>query len=341
YIPGIIHAVYILVKDSIHSTSPLLYLTTSVMDEPLVSGGVMLLICLGVTVFMQCSFFAIAFTCQFDKVTDLAGALNFIVLALLSLVMQGVYDTRAVVVTCLQVAWAVRLGSFLFVRVLKRGRDARFDEMRANCMAFFVFWVFQILWVFIVSLPVVLVNSCGKQVDDSFGEARDVVGIVLWGLGMALEYAADASKSAFNDDSSNKDKLLCSGVWKYSRHPNYFGEILCWVGVTTVASANFASNGSETWFYYVSAISPAFTFFVLMFLSGVPLAEDRYDDRFGLDPDYLEYKRSTSPLIIFPPQIYRQLPAPMKRWCFLELDLYSRKLRELEKVPPTSYQTIS
>ncbi|RLN54784.1 hypothetical protein BBJ29_007847 [Phytophthora kernoviae] len=283
------------------------------MDEPLVSGGVMLLICLGVTVFMQCSFFAIAFTCQFDKVTDLAGALNFIVLASLSLVMQGVYDTRAVVVTCLQVAWAVRLGSFLFVRVLKRGRDARFDEMRANCMAFFVFWVFQILWVFIVSLPVVLANSCGKQVDDSFGEARDVVGIVLWGLGMVLEYAADASKSAFNDDSS----------------------------VTIVASANFASNGSETWFYYVSAISPAFTFFVLMFLSGVPLAEDRYDDRFGLNPDYLEYKRSTSPLIIFPPQIYRQLPAPMKRWCFLELDLYSRKLRELEKVPPTSYQTIS
>lgn len=200
------------------------------MDEPLVSGGIMLLICVGVTVLMQCSFFAVAYTCQFDKVTDLAGALNFIVLAVLSLVLQDVYDTRAIVATCMQVAWALRLGSFLLLRVLKRGKDERFDEMRANCLAFLGFWVFQILWVFLVSLPVVLANSSGEQVDGSFGEARDVVGIVVWAVGMAVEYAADASKSAFNEDPKNKGKLLRSGVWKYSRHPNYFGEILCWVG---------------------------------------------------------------------------------------------------------------
>ncbi|KAG3113949.1 hypothetical protein PI124_g12623 [Phytophthora idaei] len=291
------------------------------MDEPLVSGGIMLLICLGVTVIMQCSFFAVAYTCQFDKVTDLAGALNFIVLAVLSLVLQGVFDTCALVVTCLQVAWALRLGSFLLMRVLKRGKDERFDEMRANCMAFFGFWIFQIL----------------------FGESRDIVGIVIWAIGMVVEYAADASKSAFNDDPKNKGKLLQSGVWKYSRHPNYFGEMLCWVGVTIVASANFGSNGGETWFYYVSRISPVFTFLVLMFLSGVPLAEDRYDERFGLDPDYIEYKRSTSPLIMMPPAVYRSIPDPIKRWCFFELKRYSCRLRELrdtEDVTPTNYQAI-
>ncbi|GMF29663.1 unnamed protein product [Phytophthora lilii] len=313
------------------------------MDDPLVSGGIMLLICLGVTVFMQCSFFAVAYTCQFDKVTDLAGSLNFAVLAVLSLVVQGVYDTRAVVVTCLQVAWALRLGSFLLLRVLRRGKDERFDEMRANCMAFFGFWVFQILWVFLVSLPVVLANSCGEQLNADFGGARDIVGIVLWAVGMVVEYAADSSKSAFNDDKRNKGKLLRSGVWKYSRHPNYFGEMLCWVGVTIVASANFGSNGGESWFY-VSVVSPVFTFLVLMFLSGVPLAEDRYDERFGLDPDYIEYKRSTSPLIMLPPPVYRALPDPVKRWCFFELRRYSRKLRELrdteQKVPPTGYQAI-
>ncbi|RLN92987.1 hypothetical protein BBJ28_00025264 [Nothophytophthora sp. Chile5] len=300
------------------------------MEEPLLSGGEMLLICLAVTVVMQCSFFAVAFCCQFDKVTDLAGTLNFATLAVLSLVVQGVYDTRAVVVSCLALAWALRLGAFLLIRVLKRGKDARFDEMRADCLAFFGFWVFQILWVFLVSLPVILANSCGEQDGASFGQPRDVVGIVLWALGLALEHAADASKAGFNENKSNEGKLLSTGVWRYSRHPNYFGEMLCWVGVTVLASANFGSNGGETWFYYVSAISPVFTFLVLMFLSGVPLAEERYDERFGLDPQYLEYKRSTSPLVVLPPQLYRRLPAPVKRWCFLELERYSRKLRELQ-----------
>ncbi|KAI9982125.1 hypothetical protein PInf_008016 [Phytophthora infestans] len=314
------------------------------MDEPLVSGGIMLLICFGVTVLMQCSFFAIAYTCQFDKVTDLAGALNFIVLAVLSLALQDAYDTRAIVVTCLQVVWALRLGSFLLIRVLKRGKDERFDEMRANCMAFFGFWIFQILWVFMVSLPVVLANSCGDQVNGSFGKAPDIVGCVLWAIGIVIEVAADASKSAFHDDPKNKGKVLQSGVWKYSRHPNYFGEILCWVGVTIVASANFGSNGGKTWFYYVSCISPVFTFLLLMFLSGVPLAEDRYDERFGLDPDYIEYKRATSPLLMLPPAFYRSLSDAIKRWCFFELERYSRKLRELRdtdrKAPPTNYQAI-
>lgn len=306
------------------------------MDEPLVSGGYMLLICFGVTVLMQCSFFTVAYLCQFDKVTDLAGALNFMTLALLSLLLQDVYDTRAIVVTCMQVAWALRLGSFLLIRVLKRGKDERFDEMRANCLAFFGFWIFQILWVFFVSLPVILANSGGDQVDGDFGEPRDIVGIVLWALGVFIESAADFSKSAFRDNPRNKDKLLCSGVWKYSRHPNYFGEILCWVGMTIIASANFGGLGGETWFYYVACISPVFTFVVLMFLSGVPLAEDRYDERYGQNPDYIEYKRSTSPLIMLPPAVYRSIPKPIKRWCFFELRRYSRKLHET-----SGYQTIS
>ncbi|KAI9919298.1 hypothetical protein PsorP6_017256 [Peronosclerospora sorghi] len=299
------------------------------MDDPSVSGAYMLLICFGVTVLMQCSFFAVAYTCQFDKVTDLAGALNFIVLAVLSLVVQSVFDTRAIVVTCMQVAWALRLGSFLLIRVLKRGKDERFDEMRANCLSFFGFWVFQILWVFLVSLPVVLANSCGDQVDERFGGAKDIIGITVWTIGMVVEYAADSSKSAFNANPMNGGKLLRSGVWKYSRHPNYFGEILCWVGLTLVACSSFGRNGGETWFYYVSCISPVFTFVVLMFLSGVPMAEDRYDERFGLDPDYLEYKRSTSPLILLPPSMYRSLPRAVKRWCFFEFERYSRKLREV------------
>lgn len=302
------------------------------MTATTVEGGTLLAICAAVTVAMQCSFFAIAFLCQFDKVTDLAGTLNFAVLALLSLLLQDVYDTRALVVTIAVLVWALRLGAFLVVRVLRRGRDERFDEMRKDCAAFFGFWVFQIIWVFIVSLPVMLVNSCDSSDLPTFGKnAQDIVGIVLWAVGFLLEWAADASKDAFNKDTANKGKLLCTGVWKHSRHPNYFGEILCWLGLTIIASTSFGSGG-ESW-YYVSVLSPILTFVLLMFLSGVPLAEDRYDERFGLQPFYVDYKNSTSPLVCFPPAIYRHLPLGIKRVLFLELPMYSRKLNELHKNP--------
>ncbi|CAH0516269.1 unnamed protein product [Peronospora belbahrii] len=95
----------------------------------------------------------------------------------------------------------------------------------------------------------------------------------------------------------------------------------------------------------VPCISPTFTFLLLGYLSGVPLAEDRYDERFGLDPDYLEYKHSTSPLIMLPPFIYRSFPNPIKRWCLFELKRYSRKLQELRstehKASRATYQAIS
>ncbi|GAB9465987.1 hypothetical protein Gpo141_00003373 [Globisporangium polare] len=297
-------------------------------DEATLSGGDMLLVALAVTVVMQCSFFAIAFLCQFDKVTDLAGTLNFLTLAVLCLVVQDLYATRAVVVTVLVALWALRLGSHLLLRVIKRGKDERFDAMRANCLSFFGFWVFQIVWVFIVSIPVILVNSSDASQQRKFGKAQDVVGVIVWAVGFFVEWAADASKEKFYEDKANKGQLLCTGVWKYSRHPNYFGEILCWIGITIVASVTF--TGSQQWFY-VSVLSPILTFVLLMFLSGIPMAEERYDERFGLQPFYLEYKKSTSPLICLPPALYRNLPMAVKRTLLFELPMYSRKLRKIQK----------
>lgn len=304
-------------------------------DEATLSGGEMLLVCLAVTVVMQCSFFAVAFLCQIDKVTDLAGTLNFLTLAALSLVVQDVYATRSIVVTVLVAVWALRLGAHLLSRVLKRGKDARFDKMRSNCISFFGFWVFQIVWVFVVSLPVMLVNSSdAAQQMRSFGQAQDIVGVALWAIGFAVEWAADATKEAFYNDKTNRDKLLCSGVWKYSRHPNYFGEILCWIGLTVVASVTF--TGSQQWFY-VSVLSPVLTFVLLMFVSGIPMAEDRYDARFGLQPLYLDYKQSTSPLVCLPPSLYRRLPIAVKRSLLFEFPMYSRTLRALQaQQPPAS-----
>lgn len=118
-------------------------------------------------------------------------------------------------------------------------------------------------------------------------------------------------------------------MWRYSRHPNYFGEILCWTGLMVVAAPNF--DAAPYRWAYVSVLSPAFTFVLLMLLSGVPLAEDRYDARFGPHPLYLEYKRSTSPLVCLPPALYRRLPLWAKRAFLFEWPLYSRTLRSLQR----------
>ncbi|DAZ95683.1 TPA: hypothetical protein N0F65_002993 [Lagenidium giganteum] len=297
-------------------------------DPGALAPGYLLPLCFGVTVVMQCSFFAVAFLCQFDKVTDLAGTLNFLVLALLSLVVQGIYSTRTIVVTAFVVVWALRLGSYLLIRVLNRGKDERFDQMRGNCLNFFGFWVFQIFWVFVVSTPVMLVNSGDDAVDvAAFGTASDVLGTVLWVIGFVIEAVADSSKDAFYRNKENRGKLLCSGVWKYSRHPNYFGEIVCWTGVFLLSAATFV--GDQKWFA-VGVVSPLMTFILLMFLSGIPLAEERYDTRFGAQPFYLEYKKSTSPVIPFPPSIYRELPMVIKQWLFFELPMYSVRLRSIQ-----------
>lgn len=338
------------------------------------SPELMLLAVLALTVAMQCSFFALAFRFQVDKLTDFAGTLNFAAVALLSLLIEGEPSTRAIVASCLLFAWALRLGGHLVVRVLRRGRDERFDEMRSNCLAFFGFWVFQMLWVFIVSLPVVLVNSTPSNVD--FGrDARDYIGVVVWSVGFLVEWAADDTKERFyrrpktsttTSNSSNNSSaaatattdtslpnLLNEGVWRYSRHPNYFGEILCWVGLTVLAAPNFDDH-DHRW-AYVSVVSPTFTFVLLMLLSGVPLAEDRLDERFGPQPAYLEYKESTSPLVCLPPALYRPLPLWFKRTLLFEWPMYSRKLRQLQQqegedkqraqdledaTPVTQYQSI-
>jgi steroid 5-alpha reductase family enzyme len=280
---------------------------------------------------MQCSFFAIAYLCQFDKVTDLAGTMNFFVLAILSLIVQGIYSSRSILVTCLVIVWAIRLGGYLLRRVIARGKDERFDEMRANCLNFFGFWIFQIFWVFFVSLPVILLNSGDDLSPSDFGgKAQDFIGLFVWICGFCIEWAADDTKDHFYNDKQARSRqgqqqILANGVWKYSRHPNYFGEILCWIGITIIASVCFIEE--QKWFY-VSLISPFFTFLILMFLSGIPMAEERYDVRFGLQPFYLEYKKKTSPLILVPPFIYQNLSPWIKQVFFFEFPMYSRKLKE-------------
>ena len=184
--------------------------------------GLIFALCLGVTVAMQCSFFAIAFLCAFDKVTDLAGSTNFIVLGVLTLFLheQGFaledITTRQLVLTSLVCITRAELAAYLLYRVLKRGRDSRFDEIRSRCLSFFGFWVYQMLWVYLVSAPLIYVNASAE--DPPLGPC-DYIGWAMIVVGFVLEVAADVQKNAFRSDPANAKSVCTVGVWRYSRHP--------------------------------------------------------------------------------------------------------------------------
>ncbi|CAI7899446.1 unnamed protein product [Closterium sp. NIES-54] len=218
-----------------------------------------------VTIAYQLSFFVIAAGFKFDKVTDFAGTTNFIVLALLTSFLSGTWYWRQVLVTSLVVIWGLRLGLFLLFRILAWGEDHRFDQTRNNVLQFAIFWVFQAVWVWVVSLPVTIVNATVTR-NPPLGPV-DALGCALWAAGVLLEGAADQQKLRFKADAANRGRWCDVGVWGWSRHPNYCGEILAWVGVLVVSSAVL-----QGW-QWAAVASPLFTATILLFLSGMPLLE--------------------------------------------------------------------
>jgi len=285
-----------------------------VLDENLLA------ITLLVTIGFQLSCFFIAYTCQFDKITDLAGTSNFLLVAVMTLLISQTYFSRQIVVTALVCVWALRLGGFLLYRVIRRENDARFDEFRANFFKFLGFWIFQILWVWIVSLAVIFLNAASEDVSLNAG---DYIGWTIWLIGFLLSSIADFSKDAFSSRMHKSSPFIRDGVWSISRHPNYAGEILCWIGIFVSAAQVFPSNAPAG---FVSILSPGWTFVILMFVSGTNLAEERYNRKYGNSSDYLEYRNSTSPLIPFPASIYGVLPLWFKRLFCFEFSMYESGL---------------
>ena len=184
-----------------------------------------------VTIALQLACFVVAYTLQFDKITDFAGSGNFVLVALLTFFLGGAgamqggaaLSARAAIMTALVCASRVELAAYLLYRVLARGKDERFDAIRLNFVPFLVFWIFQMLWVWGVSLPVIFVNSDTARAPLG---AADGAGIAMWVVGFALQIAADVQKNGFRSNPQNAGKWCDVGVWKWSRHPNYFGEIL-------------------------------------------------------------------------------------------------------------------
>mmetsp|Transcript_1197 Transcript_1197/g.2645 ORF Transcript_1197/g.2645 Transcript_1197/m.2645 type:complete len:316 (-) Transcript_1197:360-1307(-) len=276
-----------------------------------------------VTVGMQLFFFAIAWFAQFDKVTDLAGSSNFILIALLTLLAGGggTLFTRAIIITALVCASRLELAFYLLYRVVKRGSDSRFDEMRSKFLSFLGFWIFQMLWAWVVSLTVTFVNS---DASDPELCSADWAGIAMFAVGFALQVTADFQKDAFRSDAANKGAVCSAGVWSWSRHPNFFGEMMMWWAIFLIATP--VLYASESRWGWVTVLSPVFTMVILLFLSGMPTAEGDSQKRFLKTAEsrdkFLAYRQQTSPLIPLPPPLYRPLPLCLKRVLFFEWKMY-------------------
>lgn len=280
-----------------------------------------------ITVVMQLFFFAIAYWFQFDKVTDFAGSANFLLIAGLTYGLgPAPHSARQAVATALVLASKAYLGLYLLYRVLARGKDARFDAIRERFWAFLGFWVFQMIWAWGVSLPLLFINGSAAQPDLG---AADAVGIALFVLGLLLEVVGDLQKDRFRADAANAAWFCDVGLWSVSRHPNFFGEIAMWWGVFVMA-VPVAQAPDALWSVgagvVLALVGPLLTMVILLFLSGMPTAEGESQRRFLRNAEvrvaFLRYRAATSPLVPLPPALYRALPLWVKRLFLFEWPMY-------------------
>ncbi|MFC1768624.1 DUF1295 domain-containing protein [Nanoarchaeota archaeon] len=242
-----------------------------------------------IAVAINLALFIPAFLFKTDKLTDLSYALTFIILASLAFFFNN-YSFLNLIITLMIIIWALRLGVFLFFRIRKMKRDKRFDGIRESFQKFIRFWIIQAFAVWIILIPSILFQNLENK-------SLFIIGIFVWAIGLIIESTADIQKYLFKKLKKNKDMFIQSGIWKYSRHPNYFGEILCWIGIylSVFLSLNLTNK-------IIALVSPLFITMLLLFVTGIPPLEKSADKKWGKHKKYKDYKRKTSILIPWIPK---------------------------------------
>ena len=232
--------------------------------------------------------FVPAYMRQTEKFFDLTGSLTYISVVIIAAVLSSDLGGRSVLIVVLVGMWAARLGTFLFRRIHKAGKDVRFDVLKPSFIRFLNVWTIQGLWVSLtLAAALAAITTSTRQDLGVFA----VVGAAIWLIGFSIEVLADAQKSRFRADPSNKGKFMNTGLWSRSRHPNYFGEILLWIGIAVIALPVLSG------WQWVTLISPVFVFLLLTRVSGLPMLEKRADKEWGGQDDYEAYKERTPVLV--------------------------------------------
>ena len=224
---------------------------------------------------------------------DLTGSISFITTVIVALILSPQLDLRDIVIGAMVVIWALRLGSFLFWRVKKQGKDNRFNVMKTQFLWFLMTWTLGGLWVLVTfAAGLAAITSATDKPLGLVG----FIGIGLWLFGMFVEVLADHQKTQFRANADNADKFVNTGLWAWSRHPNYFGEIVLWLGVSLVALPVLSG------WQLATMISPIFVYLLLTKVSGITLLERSGMSKWGSDPAYKGYLESTPILMLRPPR---------------------------------------
>ncbi|MCH2577273.1 MAG: DUF1295 domain-containing protein [Pseudomonadales bacterium] len=247
-------------------------------------------ICASVGFILHWAVFIPSYLLQTEHYFDLTGALSYISTITLAAYLHPLLDLRGLIICVLISIWAVRLGSFLFMRIKRAGQDRRFIESKTRFWQFLYIWTMGGAWVFItMAAGLAAITSMTQRPLGIFA----IAGVFLWLVGFSIEVVADRQKTKFRQLPENADHFITSGLWAYSRHPNYFGEILLCLGITVIALPTLVG------WQYVTLISPIFVALLLIKVSGVRLLEADAKDRWGSDPNYQYYVNNTPVLVPF------------------------------------------
>ena len=262
---------------------------------PLLSHGIQWVVCI-------CH----AFPLQTEMYYDLTGSITYTILTLFTLgstiATALSAHPRQIIASSLVIVWAARLGSFLFMRIRRDTKDSRFDPLKPYFIAFFGTWNVQGAWCFMTGLAVYAVNLRTPDAQPPLGWL-DAVGIAIWVAGFAIEVVADRQKAAWRLLPTSRGRYIDVGLWRYSRHPNYFGEWTLWVGQFVLAASAFDADDRQGAFVgagWLSVLSPVFVYLLLNYLSGVPLLERKADEKWGSEAVYLAYKKETWIFFLLP-----------------------------------------
>ena len=240
---------------------------------------------------IQWALFIPAYLLQTEKFFDISGSITYI--SVVSYCFFNFYDPENlnignVILSIIIIIWALRLGSFLFIRIKKAGEDIRFREIKKSPTRFFMTWTLQGMWVSLCSACALAGIAKGIIINDYF-----YCGLAIFLIGFIVEIVADTQKTKFRSNPKNKDKFINSGLWKFSRHPNYMGEILLWLGISIISLSSL--EGLEL----ATLISPFFTYLLLVYISGIRILEYNGDKKWGHLESYKIYKKNTPRLIGF------------------------------------------
>ena len=223
--------------------------------------------------------------------TGMVATLLVVLTAMFALLSSGAEASiRSVFVASFVSVWTLRLGIFLYKRIVKAGEDIRFRDIKKSLPKFLMTWTLSALWVFLTTVNAITLIALNplEPIGIFF-----IMGALLWLLGFGFEVIADRQKKYFSEQPKNEGRFITQGLWSVSRHPNYFGEIILWAGIAII-SLPFLSG-----WQFVTLVSPVFVFLLLTRISGLPFLEDKAEKKWGEDKDYIEYKKRTPILVPF------------------------------------------